>query len=123
MSNNLINRSVSVYNDGHADGQRIGQQQIIDATMIWLKRRGMGREDAEQYFREVNEIADEYAEAYHPTPDQPIYQERMDGELQMILGETCLSFRERYPTIREMGYDKPIREERHPATKKRRKKR
>ena len=124
MPNALISRSVGVYNDGFAEGQRLGQQQLIDATMIYLKRHGRSTEDAKGYFKEVNAILDEYYKAYFPTQDQPIYQERMDGELAEILGEDCLSFRERNPNIREMGFDKPIRENnRHPATKKRRKKR
>lgn len=121
MPNSFIESQRISYYQGFTEGQRLGQQQIIDATMIYMARLGMKREDAENYFREFNEITDRYDEAFKPTDDQPILQQRMDDELNAILGDDMLDFRERYPTIREKGFDRPIKEERHPASKKRKK--
>lgn len=122
MGNDFLDCQKSSYYEGHTDGQRIGQQQIIDATMIYMARLGRTREDAENYFKEVNAILDDYMEAFAKTDDQPIYQERMDEELKTILGDDMLDFRGRYPTVREKSFDKPIQEKKHPALKKRRKK-
>ena len=115
----LIDSAKSAFIEGHKDGQQLGQQQIIDATMIYMARLGRTREDAEAYFKAVNDILDDYVEAFAKTDDQPIYQERMDEELRLILGEDMLDFRGRYPKIKEKGFDKPVKEQRHPATKKR----
>ena len=118
----MIDSAKSAFSDGHQDGQRLGQQQIIDATMVYMARLGRTREDALAYFKAVNDILDEYVEAFMRTDDQPIYQERMDEELRLILGEDMLDFRGRYPKIREKGFDKAVKEAKHPALKKRRRK-
>ena len=123
MVNRYIDSQRVSFFEGHKDGQRIGQQQIIDATMIYMARLGLEREKAVEYFNQVNSILDDYMEAFSPTDDQPIYQERMDEELRAILGDDMLDFHGRYPTVKEKGFDKPMKEERHPAAKKRRKKR
>lgn len=121
MGNDFLNCQRTSYFEGHTDGQRIGQQQIIDATMIYMARLGLGRKDAEDYFKEVNSILDDYTEAFAVTDDQPIYQERMDEELRTILGDDMLDFRSRYPTVKSKGFDRPIREAKHPALKKKKK--
>lgn len=108
---------ISFY-EGHSQGQHIGQQQILDATMIYMARIGWEKEQVIDYYKEMNLILDRYADAFKPCMEQEIWQERMDDELRSVLGDTCIPFSERYPTIRGMGYDKPVKEERHPAAKK-----
>ena len=119
MSNAHLDSIKASYYQGHREGQRIGQQQIIDAAMIHMARTGGTKEQAQEFFDEINKVMDEYAAAFKYGPEMEIPQSLMDEELKFILGDDCLTFEQRYPEIRQMGYDKPVHEERHPAAKKR----
>lgn len=109
---------VSFY-EGHKTGERIGEQRMMDSTMIYFARLGWSAEQVKAYFAEVNAIIDEYAEAFSPTQEQDVYQARMDEELKTVIDD-CLPFKQRYPEIKSVGYDKPIKEQKHAALKKRR---
>lgn len=121
MPNSHLKTLADYFNEGFRDGRRMGQQQVIDATLVLMARMGKLQEDGVAYFKDVSEVLDEYESAFHKSDDQPIWQERMDEELKMILGEEIDDFHKRYPDVAELGYDKAVREKRHPATKKRRK--
>ena len=108
----------SSFYEGHRAGERLGQQRMMDATMIYLHRQGWGEKRIKDYFDGMNAILDEYAEAFQPTQDQPIYQERMDQELATVIPD-CLPFAERYPEIRALGFDKAYKEQKHAALKRR----
>jgi len=118
MPNNHIDSLKVSYYEGHRTGERIGQQRMLDSTMIYLHRQGWGEKRIKDYFDGVNAVMDEYAEAFKPTQEQDVYQARMDAELSAVIPD-CLSFAERYPEIKALGYEKPVREKKHQALKKR----
>ncbi len=120
LNNHIGSLKISFY-EGHRTGERIGEQRMMDCTMIYLHRQGWGEKRIKDYFDGVNAVIDEYAEAFKPTQEQDVYQARMDAELSTVISD-CLSFAERYPEIKALGYDKPVREQKHQALKKRRKK-
>lgn len=120
-----VEKLQSVYKEGYHDGERCGQQQVIDAAMVYMTRKGVQGHALVDFFHEINAILDEYTAAWNPSQEQDIIQARLDGEIEYGLdGATeFLPFRQRYPEIKSMGYDKPVREQRHPALKRRKGKR
>lgn len=122
MPNNHLNGLKSSFYEGHKSGERLGQQRMMDCTMIYLHRQGWGEKRIKDYFDGVNAVCDEFSEAFRPTQEQEIYQERMDAELATVIHD-CLAFAERYPEIKVLGYDKPVREQKHQALKRRKGKR
>ena len=52
--------------------------------------------------------------------EQDIWQERMDAELRDSLDGAIefSDFSKRYPTIKALGYDKPVREEKPEAVRR-----
>lgn len=58
----------------------------------------------------------------HRTGERIGEQRMMDAELAAVIPD-CISFAERYPEIKVLGYDKPIREQKHHALKRRKGKR
>ena len=118
MPSGYLNGQSAAFFNGKNVGERIGQQQVMDATMIYLHRHGWGEKRIKEYFIGMNAILDEYAEAFMATDNQPIIQERMDAELSEVIPH-CLTFLEQYPEIKAKGFDKAVKEQRHPAAKKR----
>ncbi len=123
--NHYIDKLEQVYKNGFHDGERCGQQQIVDTAMVYLTRKGWRGKELVDFFNGINSIMDEYTAAWNPNQEQDVIQARLDGEIEYGLdgAHEFLDFPKRYPDVKRMGYDKPIREERHPAAKKRGKRR
>lgn len=109
------------YFAGFDDGQRLGQQQILDFATVYLARRGWSGKEVVEFFNACGDIAEEFSAAFNPSQEQDIYQERLDEALKAgYEGEIdFMPFAKRYPPVKNLGYDRPIKEERHPAAKKR----
>ena len=118
----LVRKLRLSYEIGFDDGQHTGQQQGFDVGTIYLIRKGWTGKELVDYYKGCCDIIDEYAEAYNPAMEQDIAQERMDEELRAGYEDAVefIPFRERYPSVKNMGYDRPIKEPRHPAAKKKR---
>lgn len=118
--NAYVEKLQSVYKEGYHDGERCGQQQVIDAAMVYMTRNGIQGHALVAFFHEINAILDEYTAAWNPSQEQDVIQARLDGEIEYGLdgAEVFLPFPKRYPEIKTLGYDKPIKEARHPVAKK-----
>lgn len=121
LQSEYVRRMNALYINGFDDGQRCGQQQAFDAATIFLARKGWTGKELVEFFNGCIGIVDEFHDAYNPGQEQDVAQERMDADLEAAYeGEVeFLPFRERYPAVKNLGYDKPIKEQRHPAAKKR----
>ena len=106
MPSSYLDSQKAVFYDGKHLGERMGQQQVLDATMIYLKRLGWSSEQVIAYYHGMNAILDEFAEAFAVTQEQDVIQDRMDRELGEVVPD-CLPFCKRYPEIKRMGYEKP----------------
>ena len=120
MGNMLIGSMKAAYEEGRKDGERIGQQQIVDASMIFFARIGWNADQVAKYFADVNAILDEYAGAYAVSMEQDVAQAHMDEEISLVVPD-CLPWCERYPEVKTLGYDKPVREKKHPALRRKKK--
>lgn len=68
MSSHIDTLKVA-YTEGYKAGERIGQQCMMDCTMIYLHRQGWGAQRIKQYFEGVNAIIDEYAGVFKVTQE------------------------------------------------------
>lgn len=120
MPNDMVKRMNSMYFSGFDDGQRLGQQQVFDFATVYLARKGWTGKELVEFFKAVSDVADEFGDAYNPRMEQDIAQERLDAELIAAYEDETpfVPFAKRYPPVKNLGYDKPVKEERHPAAKK-----
>ena len=119
--NDLLKKLDYMYRVGFNDGQHTGQQQGFDVATVYLIRQGWSGQQLVDFYNGCCEIVDEFAEAYNPAQEQDVAQERLDAELQAGYDGAVdfVPFRQRYPAVKNLGYDRPIKEERHPAVKRR----
>lgn len=89
-------------------GLETGEQYAIDFVMIALHRKGWGYKRIKELFDLVQLISDSYAPALREGMEQDICQERMDAEIRAFVegNQEFFPFRERYPWIKNAGYDK-----------------
>ena len=120
MGSDLMKRMTSLYISGFDDGQHTGQQQSFDAATIFLARKGWSGKELVEFYNGCVGVIDEFCEAWNPSMEQDVAQEKMDAELEAAYeGEVEFAgFSRRYPSVKNMGYDRPVKEERHPAAKK-----
>ena len=87
-------------------GERIGRQELVDYMQIVLHQHGWGVGRIIPFTKEVMEMAEYFAPAFCKGPEQDVWQERLDRELRAIAKDkvSTLSFNERYPEIRSMGF-------------------
>lgn len=125
MPNELLKRMNGSYFAGFDDGQRLGQQQILDFATVYLARKGWSGKELVDFFNGCADVSDKFSKAFNPSMEQDVYQERLDAELEAAYeSETeFVPFAKRYPPVKNMGYDRAVKEERHPAAKKRGKRR
>lgn len=108
MKNDLIRRRSAECAEYLHLGQDCGQQQVLDAVMIWLHRRGWGMKRIGQLYDGVNDTLNEFAPAYRPGMEQDVWQERMDRELRAACGDDARfrPFAVRYPMVKQPRYDR-----------------
>lgn len=125
MGEKYLDSLERAYFQGKHVGERVGQQTIFDCAMVYLIRNGWDGKQIVDFFDGTNAIIDEFDQAYKPCQEQDVIQARLDAIIADALNGVTdfMPFPKRYPEIKTMGYDKPIREERHPATRKKGKKR
>lgn len=96
-------------------GMEMGMQRMWDYVQMALRDPGtMGRdtfgpERLERLYNCLVGIADEYQAAFTDGPEADYAQERMDRILCPIWGDRFSDFAERYPYIKKVRYDKPVK--------------
>lgn len=74
-----------------------------------MGRDTFGPERLERRYLCLMGIADEYHAALTDGPEADFAQERMDRCLRPIWGDRFSDFSQRYPYIRQIRYDKPMK--------------
>ena len=93
-------------------GEQMGCQKMWDYVQMALSdpelmgKDTFGRGRIEKLFAAVHKLADEYHTAFTDDKEADYYQEKMDARLREKWGEDLAPFRERYPYIKQMGYEK-----------------
>ena len=125
MGEKYLDSLEKAYLEGKRDGERVGQQTIFDCAMVYLIRKGWDGKQIVDFFTGTNDVIDEFGQAYRPCQEQDVIQARLDAIIANALDGVTdfMPFPKRYPEIKTMGYDKPIKEKRHPAARKKGKKR
>lgn len=96
-----------------AAGEDIGMQRMWDAVQIALRdpevmgKDTMGRKRIEKLYHGVKAKMSLYYKAFSNDVEADYTQEKLDEALREIWGEDLEPFDQRYPTIKQYGYDKP----------------
>lgn len=108
MKNDYLARQRAAQRELINTGLRHGQQYAIDMVMVALHRQGWGYDRIKRLIDQVTELADYYADTMHPSMEQDVLQERLDGELRDIVKDRqeFYPFVERYPAVITAGYEK-----------------
>lgn len=92
-----------------------GMQIVHDFVTLALRRRKamgkdiFGRGRIDKLFEEVEWLDDYYSPAFSKHKEADAKQEEMDGELRELYGDQLVKFPERYPYIKQYGYDKAMK--------------
>lgn len=93
-------------------GEEIGIQKAWDYIQIALRdpdamgKDVLGRKRIEKVYKKLTELADFYQAAWTDDKEADYYQEKLDAQLREIWGDDLKTFYERYPTMKQLGYDK-----------------
>ena len=88
-------------------GEQLGNQKMWDYVQISLMDKfQFDRSQIETLFKSVHELADTFHTAFTDDVEADYYQEKMDAILREGWGADLVPFRERYPMIKQFGYDK-----------------
>lgn len=92
-------------------GTEVGQQQVFDALALALRDPAVmgakcvfGPAKVKTVCQRVQEIVQEFADAWSPSPEQDYQQDRLDRALKDIFGEELQPFKQRYPFMKEQKY-------------------
>ena len=94
-------------------GMQTGIQMVHDfVTMALRDRETMGKDAfgsgrMEKLWAKVKELDEHYQYAFSRHVEADAKQEEMDGVLKELYGEDLVKFADRYPFVRQYGYDKP----------------
>lgn len=85
-------------------------QFCVDLMTIVLHKRGYGAERMTAIIEEFIKLHDKYLTAFDVThPEADYYRELLDREMRSVFGDKADPFEERYPTVKEIRYDKPYK--------------
>lgn len=93
-------------------GERIGIQKMLDYIQIALRdpevvgKDVFGRQRLEKLFNKSKGLADYFHTAFTDDVEADRVQRDMDAALREIWGEDLSPFYDRYPEIRDLGYNK-----------------
>ena len=93
-------------------GERMGIQKMWDYIQIALrnpkivKKDVYGRERLEKVFNETKELAEYFHTAFTDDVEADRVQRDLDAALREIWGEDLVPFYDRYPEIKDLGYNK-----------------
>ena len=90
-----------------------GMQIVHDYLTIALRRKTvMGRDTfgtgrISRLTEAIGELDEYYSLAFSNHVEADAKQEEMDGELREVYGDELVRFPQRYPYLKQYGYDKP----------------
>ena len=93
-------------------GEEMGMQKMWDYIQIVLRDPDVmgkdifGRERIEKLYKALSEYSHEYGKAFSDDPEADYYQEKIDRQLLEVWGKDLQPFKERYPYIKQFGYNK-----------------
>ena len=93
-------------------GERMGIQKMWDYIQIALRNPKIvnkdvhGRERLEKLFNGTKELADYFHTAFTDDVEADRVQRDLDAALREIWGEDLVPFYDRYPEIKDLGYNK-----------------
>ena len=93
-------------------GERMGIQKMWDYMQIALRdpeimgKDVFGRKRLEKVFYETKKLADYFHTAFTDDVEADRVQRDLDAALREIWGDDLSPFHERYPEIRDLGYNK-----------------
>lgn len=93
-------------------GEEIGMQRMWDAVQLALRKPSVvnkdihGRLRLEKLYQGVKEVMDTFHPAFTADVEADWHQEKLDDALREIWGDELEPFKDRYPTIKQHGYDK-----------------
>ena len=94
-------------------GEQMGMQKMWDYMQIALRdpdvmgKDIIGRGRLEKLFNRCKELADEYHTAFTDDVEADYKQEQLDRALKEVWGDDFNTFYERYPYLKQFGYNKP----------------
>ena len=113
MPKNDYLRKRQEMNQGFLDvGEQLGMQKMWDFMQIALRDPDVmgkdifGQQRLKKLFLKLKELADEFSVAYADDKEADYYQEKLDDALRGIWGDEFQTFFERYPYIKQYGYQK-----------------
>ena len=93
-------------------GIECGKQQIMDYMTIVLRDPNVvgsdifGRERIDKVFAAIEALDKEFVDAYTLKVEADYLQETLDRKLREVYGDELVTFRERQPHIKQLGYNK-----------------
>lgn len=94
-------------------GMNTGMQIASDYLQIALRdpeamgKDTFGRKRIEKILQKCMELDDHFSVAFSGDVDADHAQEEMDALLREIYGDDLVPFKERYPNVKQFGYQKP----------------
>ena len=110
--NDFLAKQKAVQQAVYNAGEEIGMQRMWDAIQLALRdpeimgKDTLGRQRMEKVYKGIQKYVDGYHTAFTNAVEADYYQEKMDDALREIWGEDLTPFRERYPQLKQYGYDK-----------------
>lgn len=98
--------------DFFAAGLRVGMQIASDYITLALrepeimKKDIFGRERIEKVLNHAMKLDDHFWVAFGQDVEADYVQEELDAKLREVYGDDLIPFAERYPQVRQMGYQK-----------------
>ena len=115
MSNGYLERQKASRQAILDMGEQLGTQKMWDYVQMALtdpkvmKNKTFSRKGIETLFAEVHRLADTYHVAFTDDVEADYYQEKMDAQLREKWGDQFHPFYERYPMMKKIRYDKPMK--------------
>lgn len=110
--NNYLAKQKAVQQAIYNAGEEIGMQRLWDAVQLALRdpevvgKDSFGRQRMEKLYKGIKKYVDGYHTAFTGDAEADYHQEKMDAALREIWGDDLTPFRERYPKLKQYGYDK-----------------
>ena len=111
--NDYLERKRQREQDVFDAGERIGMQKMWDYLQLVLRdsetmgRDVFGKKRMEKIFQAAGRYADYFGKAFTKDVEADKRQEELDALLREIWGEDLVTFYDRYPELKKIGYDKP----------------
>lgn len=93
-------------------GERMGIQKMWDYMQIALRdpeimgKDVFGRKRLEKLFNKSKELADYFHTAFTDDKEADLVQRDLDAALREIWGDDLSTFYDRYPELKQLGYNK-----------------